>query len=46
MIPVITGQKDFDEIHDNLTTHGELSTVVIGCDKCAKEGLCDKTNVI
>jgi len=34
-MPVITVGKDFDEIHGNLTTHGELSTVVIGCGKCS-----------
>ena len=35
-MPVITVQKPFDEIYASLLRHGELSTVIIGCEEFAK----------
>lgn len=33
---VITASKSYDDVHRALSTRGDLSVVVLGCDKCAK----------
>jgi len=33
---VITASKPFAEIHAQLIARGDLATVILGCDKCAK----------
>jgi hypothetical protein len=33
---VITASKSYDDLHRAISTRGDLSVVVLGCDKCAK----------
>ena len=43
---VITASKPFADVHAQLIARGDLATVIVGCDKCAKTSATGGTNEV